>query len=179
MKVLHTELEGQGFTGHYASVYRAVKQLIAKGQLGLVAAPVPPQVPRLSPTQAAWLLLHPDDRLKEQERQLRDKLCALSEEIQTARQLAQSFRELVRERAVDKLDDWLEKAKESGIQAFKNFAAGLQRDYEAVRAALTYEWSNGQVEGQVNRLKFVKRQGYGRAKFDLLRKRVLGMPSPA
>lgn len=175
MKVLHAELEGQGFTGHYASVYRAVKQLIATGQLGLAAAPVPPQVPRLSPTQAAF---HPDDQLKERERQLRDKLCTLSEEIQTARQLAQSFRELVRERAVDKLDDWLEKAKESGLQAFKNFAAGLQHDYEAVRAALTYEWSNGQVEGQVNRLKFVKRQGYGRAKFDLLRKRVLGMPSP-
>lgn len=178
IKVLHAELEGQGFTGHYASVCRAVKHLKAKGQLVVVAAPVPLQVPRLSPTQAAWLLLHPDDRLKEQERKLRDKLCAVSEEIQSARQLAQSFRELVRERAADKLNDWLEKAKESGIQAFQNFATGLQRDYDAVKAALTYEWSNGQVEGQVNRLKFVKRQGYGRAKFDLLRKRVLGIPAP-
>ncbi len=64
-----------------------------------------------------------------------------------------------------------------GIQASQNFATGLQRDYEAVKAALTYEWSNGQVEGQVNRLKFVKRQGYGRAKFDLLRKQVLGKPA--
>lgn len=178
IKVLHAELEGQGFTGHYISVCRVVKKLKAKGQLVVAAAPVPPQVPRLSPTQAAWLLLHPDDRLKEQERKLRDKLCIVSEEIQSARQLAQSFRELVRERAADKLNDWLEKAKESGIQAFQNFATGLQRDYEAVKAALTYEWSNGQVEGQVNRLKFVKRQGYGRAKFDLLRKRVLGMPAP-
>lgn len=177
IKVLHAELEGQGFTGHYVSVCRVVKTLKAKGQLVVVAAPVLPQVPRLSPTQAAWLLLHPDDRLKEQERKLRDKLCTVSEEIQSARQLAQSFRELVRERAADKLDDWLEKAKESGIQAFQNFAAGLQRDYEAVKAALTYEWSNGQVEGQVNRLKFVKRQGYGRAKFDLLRKQVLGKPA--
>lgn len=178
IKVLHAELEGQGFTGHYVSVCRMVKKLKAKGQLVVAAAPVPPQVPRLSPTQAAWLLLHPDDRLKEQERKLRDKLCTVSEEIQSARQLAQSFRELVRERAADKLDDWLEKAKESGIQAFQNFATGLQRDYEAVKAALTYEWSNGQVEGQVNRLKFVKRQGYGRAKFDLLRKRVLGKLVP-
>jgi len=177
IKVLHAELEGQGFTGHYVSVCRVVKTLKAKGQLVVAAAPVLPQVPRLSPTQAAWLLLHPDDRLKEQERKLRDKLCTVSEEIQSARQLAQSFRELVRERAADKLDDWLEKAKESGIQAFQNFAAGLQRDYEAVKAALTYEWSNGQVEGQVNRLKFVKRQGYGRAKFDLLRKQVLGKPA--
>lgn len=133
-------------------------------------------MPRLSQTQAAWLLLHPDDRLKEQERKPRDKLCTVSEEIQSARQLAQSFREIVRERAADKLDDWLEKAKESGIQAFQNFATGLQRDYEAVKAALTYEWSNGQTEGQLNRLKFIKRMMYGRANFDLLRKRFLYRP---
>jgi transposase len=177
IKELHAELKEQGFTGHYASVYRAVKQLVASGQVALAATPACITVPHLSATQAAWLLIHPDDRLEEQELKLRDKLCALSEEIETARQLAQSFRDLVRERAADKLDAWLEKAKEAGIQAFKNFAAGLRRDYEAVKAALTYEWSSGQVEGQVNRLKFIKRLGYGRAKFDLLRKQVLGMPT--
>ena len=78
----------------------------------------------------------------------------------------------------DTLDTWLEEAEQCGLKVFKNFAAGLRRDYEAVKAALTYEWSQGQVEGQVNRLKFIKRQMYGRAKFDLLRKRVLGMPTP-
>lgn len=55
------------------------------------------------------------------------------------------------------------------------FAAGIHRDYEAVKAALTLNWSNGQVEGQVNRLKLLKRETYGRAKFDLLRKRVLNV----
>ncbi len=56
---------------------------------------------------------------------------------------------------------------------FKRFAASLRRDYGAVQAALTLVWSNGQLEGQVNRLKGIKRAMYGRGKFDLLRQRVL------
>lgn len=63
-----------------------------------------------------------------------------------------------------------------GVKKLQNFALGLRLDYDAVRAALTYDWSNGQVEGQVNRLKTIKRQMYGRANFDLLRQRVLGPP---
>lgn len=179
IKQLHAELEGRGFTGHYTAVYRTVKRLLLNGKLALPVPQMSVPVPKLSVTQAIWLLLHPDERLEEQDCQLRDKLCEICQEIETSRQLAQSFCELVRERAAEKLDDWLESAKESGIAAFKNFAIGLQRDYDVVKAALTYEWSNGQVEGQVNRLKFIKRQMYGRAKFDLLRKRVLGMPATA
>lgn len=178
IKQLYVELEGQGFTGHYTAVYRAIKRLLTNGKIELPIPQVHVPVPNLSVTQAVWLLLHPDERLKKEECQLRDKLCEICQEIETSRQLAQSFCELVRERAAEKLDDWLKKARESGISAFKNFAIGLQRDYDEVKAALTYEWSNGQVEGQVNRLKFIKRQMYGRAKFDLLRKRVLGMPAP-
>ena len=55
----------------------------------------------------------------------------------------------------------------------RRFAASLRKDLAAVRAGLTQEWSNGPVEGFVNKLKLVKRQGYGRAGFDLLRARVL------
>ena len=55
----------------------------------------------------------------------------------------------------------------------KNFASGLQQDYDAVKAAVSLKWSNGQVEGQVNRLKTIKRQMYGRVSFQLLRRRVL------
>ena len=64
-------------------------------------------------------------------------------------------------------------ALESGLAPLKNFAKGLQQDYDAVKAAVSLKWSNGQVEGQVNRLKNIKRQMYGRAGFQLLRKRVL------
>jgi transposase len=62
---------------------------------------------------------------------------------------------------------------QSRLKEFESFARGLSKDYEAVKNALRYEWSNGQLEGQVNRLKLIKRQMYGRAKFDLLKARVL------
>jgi transposase len=71
------------------------------------------------------------------------------------------------------LDAWLIQAKHSGLAELKSFAQGIHRDYAAVRAAFSSRWSNGQVEGQVNRLKLMKRLMFGRAKFDLLRQRVL------
>ncbi len=71
------------------------------------------------------------------------------------------------------LDRWLAEARACGVGAIETFAAGLDMDGAAVRAALTEPWSSGQAEGQVNRLKLLKRQSYGRASFDLLRRRVL------
>jgi len=71
------------------------------------------------------------------------------------------------------LPAWLRAAAKSKLKEFVSFARGLSEDYEAVMNALRYEWSNGQLEGQVNRLKLIKRMMYGRAKFDLLRARVL------
>jgi transposase len=90
--------------------------------------------------------------------------------------LVQRFGRMIRERRAEDLDPWLNDAIRCEIPALSNFAATLQRDYAAVKAALTLEWSNGQVEGQVNRLKVIKRMMYGRAKFDLLRLRVLHPP---
>ncbi len=80
---------------------------------------------------------------------------------------------MVRHRQEDRLDAWLEQVKTCGLSALTSFANGLHKDLTAVRNALRYVWSNGQTEGQVNRLKFIKRSMYGRANFDLLRKRVL------
>lgn len=87
--------------------------------------------------------------------------------------LTQDFRAMVVNRQVDVLHRWLKEAQESGIAELRSLAAGIYRDYDAVRAALMTEFSNGQTEGQVNRLKLIKRQAYGRARFDLLRLRVL------
>jgi transposase len=80
---------------------------------------------------------------------------------------------MVRERKPQSWKAWLKACDTSGIPELVNFAAGLRKDEQAVRAALTLEWSNGQTEGQVNRLKLLKRQMYGRANFDLLRMRCL------
>ena len=78
---------------------------------------------------------------------------------------------MVRQRQGERLDAWLAQAEAE--PTLRHFARGVRRDYQAVRAALSEVWSNGQVEGQVNRLKRIKRQMYGRAHFDLLRIRVL------
>ncbi len=87
--------------------------------------------------------------------------------------LVEEFAVIVRERTAERLDAWLEHATDSGIRALKSFASGIRRDYAAVQAGLSVSYSNGGVEGNVNRLKYLKRQMYGRANVDLLRKRVL------
>ena len=74
---------------------------------------------------------------------------------------------------------WIADAGELGIASFRGFSSGLIQDLDAVRNALLLPWSNGQVEGQINRRKLIKRQMYGRAGFDLLRKRVLCQPPAA
>ena len=84
-----------------------------------------------------------------------------------------SFVGLIKERRADDLRGWLVEAGRSGVAEFVTFANGITSDFQAVRAALEYEWSNGQTEGQVHRLKLIKRQMYGRGKLDLLRAWVL------
>lgn len=80
---------------------------------------------------------------------------------------------MIRSRNASAFQPWLEEAARSSIPELRTFAAGIKRDQAAILAALTYEWSQGQVEGQVHRLKLLKRQSYGQAGFDLLRHRVL------
>ena len=87
--------------------------------------------------------------------------------------MAQEFSRMVRERSSAELNEWLRSAAQSKLKEFVSFARGLSKDYEAVKNALRFAWSNGQLEGQVNRLKLIKREMCGRAKFDLLRARVL------
>jgi transposase len=125
-----------------------------------------------SAPQASWLLLKTEE-LTADEREIIDELCQRSPQIKRARDLALSFAEMLRGRRVEKLHGWLTAAFESQLPEFTSFGNGIIRDMEAVRAALSCEWSQGQVEGQVNRLKMIKRMMYGRAKLDLLRVRVL------
>ena len=93
--------------------------------------------------------------------------------LETTTDLANEFAEMVRERKPEILESWLQKASDSGYRSWRNFAKSLKQDLAAVQAALTLDWSNGPTEGHVNRLKCLKRQMYGRAKDDLLRKRAL------
>jgi transposase len=102
-----------------------------------------------------------------------DQLCQLDPSIARAYTLSQAFLALVRERRGADLEAWMAEASHSGLETLARFARGLQEDLAAITAGLTLEWSNGVTEGQIHRLKLVKRQGYGRAGFTLLRQRVL------
>ncbi len=124
--------------------------------------------------QRLWLS-HPEQRSTWLETYCR-ALCTREAGLAHAYILTQRFSRMVRERMGDKLDDWLAEASASGIAQLVNFAKGLQRDYGAVKAGLTLEWSNGQAEAQIHRLKLLKRAMYGQAGFALLRKRVLYRP---
>ncbi len=122
--------------------------------------------------QLAWLLFHFDDRLHEEACQQRTELCRLHE-LDTPRVLVRQFRVLVRERVPEARAGWIVDCQRSGMAELKTFAAGLQREEDISRAALEMTYSNGVTEGHVNRLKMIKRTGYGRASFGLLRQRVL------
>jgi transposase len=102
-----------------------------------------------------------------------DQLCAMDASMARAHGLSQTFLAMVRERRGPDLETWIAETMQSGIDALARFARGLQEDLAAVTAGLTLEWSNGATEGHVHRLKLVKRQGYGRAGFSLLRQWVL------
>ena len=93
--------------------------------------------------------------------------------IWALRSITQEFSALMRDRDLNGLSGWMHKATATGIPAMKFFVQGLRRDQAAVNAAFSLPWSNGQVEGQVHRLKLIKRQAYGRAGFALLHRRVL------
>ena len=96
-----------------------------------------------------------------------------SPDLDKAIELAEAFAALVRERAPERLEPWLQAAQDGPVTALRRIARRLQADGDAVRAAATLEWSNGQTEGQINRLKTLKRQMYGRAGLDLLERRFL------
>ena len=103
-----------------------------------------------------------------------DRMTEAEPKVLDVYQLIQRFIGIVRERRDRELTGWIQDARMTGPVPFQRFAEGLMQDFDAVNNALLLPWSNGQVEGQVNRLKLIKRQMYGRAGFDLLRKRVLG-----
>jgi transposase len=128
---------------------------------------------QVSVQEALWLIVRPFDDLKTDERTDLLELCQACPTLSTLHALVQSFGQIVRKREGHRLEDWKQQVAESGISEVQRFATGLERNKEAVFSGLTLVYSNGQVEGQVNKLKLIKRQGYGRAGFPLLRQRVL------
>ncbi len=171
-------IQGQGFAGCYGSVADFLAPL-RRGD-AVRAAPATLPRPAAVPTpqwytarQAAFLFLRPPTELTPAEQDDLLRMQVQDDILTTIYALTQDFAAMLRERRGECLDGWLARAEASACPELQRFANGIRGDDAAVRAGLTLEWSQGPVEGQVTRLKLVKRQMYGRAKLDLLRQRVL------
>lgn len=159
---LWKELQQQGYEGQYNSVHKYLRRYRENKARSV--------------RQTAWLFMKKPNALLTEDEDYLQHLFDQSPTLKTAYQLTQTFLSMLSNRSNLELDDWLVTAENCGLKTFANFAFGLRQDYAAVREGLQSVWSNGQTEGQVTRLKLIKRQMYGRANFDLLRIRVLGPP---
>jgi transposase len=174
---LWQELRARGYTGCYRSVatlvapwrgehYRHRGQV--KGRRPAAAAGG-----AYTPRQVCWLLLRPLADLTSDEQAYLTRLYQACPQVALAEALVEEFGTVLRERDVDGLYRLRRGAEASGIKELQAVARSLWLDRQAVEAAVRLDWSNGQVEGHVNKLKTTKRAQYGRATFDLLRRRVL------
>ncbi len=172
--VLWREIQAQGYRHSVSNVQRFVAELrrdgpppIGRSRSALTKPHGPP------PRQVAAIVLRRPEKRTDEQRAYLVQLQREDSAIATAIEVAEDFLVMLRRREGERLPLWLDAAEASGIDALARFAPKLRSDLAAVQAGLTLRQSNGQTEGQVNRLKLLKRQGYGRAKVDLLRKRVL------
>jgi transposase len=126
-----------------------------------------------SPREIRWLLCRKREELKPEEQEQLARLLEANAQVGRLYELVQRFLEMVRTQDLPQLAPWLEEATSSEIAELQSFVVGIERDRLAVEAALSLPWSQGVVEGQVNRLKMLKRVMFGKAGFDLLRRRML------
>jgi len=154
-------------------VYRFLTSLRKKQRI--IWKPEVPHAPLqdFSANDAVWLFARDATDLDEKEQETLSTICQASETAKTTYQFVQEFRHMLHHREGEKLDEWLAKVTASHIRELQSFVVGVQRDKAAVVAGLTLPQNNGLVEGKVNKLKLIKRMMYGRAKFPLLRQRVL------
>ena len=180
IKTLWQELQGQGFKGSYKSVWSFVRNwplpagMTPTSSSSSGAASTRRGAPATrTPWQVKWLLLRKPEDLNAQDAAYRQAVLRLAPPLSSLSALGQDFVSMIRERKSEALLPWLERAKGCPYEEVQRFAQGLEREFSAVQAALTEPWSTGQVEGQITKLKLLKRQMYGRANLDLLRLRML------
>lgn len=180
---LYQELLEKGYTGSCRAVYRYLnrwrsprtdqKEPVVRKHRPRKTAPPPGPFDECQAKQAVWLYIRSPDELNTKEQQQVAFLRRVHPILETAYQLVQTFVKMVRDQKATELEGWLEQVRTSDITELMRFAKGIERDLAPVQAALQLPYSNGVVEGHVHRLKLIKRQGYGRASFPLLRQRVL------
>ncbi|MEU5324611.1 ISL3 family transposase [Streptomyces sp. NPDC021056] len=164
---LHREITARGFRGHYSLVRDWIRRDLPQ-QEGFTPAPLPPSVRQVT----GWITRHPAT-LTEEENLHRKAVLDRCPELASAAELTSSFAEMLTTLSGTRLSEWISEATNANLPGISSFAVGLNSDFDAVTAGLTTDWNSGPVEGAVNRIKMLKRQMFGRAGFQLLRKRVL------
>mgnify|MGYP003461588388 CR=1 FL=1 len=173
-KELFQTIKKDGFSGKYTSFCERMNNLYASNKITRAGiSPKTDQIRAWSPNQLSFLLYSDKEKLSIENNRFLDLLFNTCPEIKQIGVLVKQFKELFKRKEPDSLSKWIANAQMVDNLPFKNFAKNLLRDYDAVNNAVVTPYSNGQVEGQVNRLKNIKRMMYGRASFQLLRKMVL------
>jgi transposase len=180
--VLLEEVRRQGFVGSLMTVNRwamRYQQLVAPPATSmrsklrkLQPGDIPPPAP-LRSRRVVWWVLEAPASLSEGRRRVLERMEAAEPSFGALYRLTVDFTEMLRKRQPEHLRSWLEAAQASEFPELKSLATGMERDYTAVENGMRLSYSTGPVEGNINRLKLIKRSGYGRAGFDLLRIRVL------
>jgi transposase len=182
-KKLYAEIRGRGYVGSYASLMRFLapwrEEQGAAGTASRAVEPIHPGALRhISPRAAVALMSKPKPELNGKQREMVEILRRRCPGFGTMRHLVLSFRSIVCGGKASSLKRWAKKAETTGLEVLRGFVRQLKRDWAAAENAVKQIWSNGPVEGQINRLKTLKRQMYGRAKFELLRARTLPLEQP-
>ncbi len=167
---LWQEIAAQGYPGSQRMVYRFLKTLRAQE---IDASAGAQRLPHYSSTAAVSLFMRHPDKLEKIDQENLTAFRRAAPSLETTFQLVQDFLGMMRQREGERLDAWLLQVHESQLPELESFAHGVERDKDAVQAGLTLAINNGQVEGQVTRIKLIKRMMYGKAGFSLLRQRVL------
>ena len=179
MSQLWREIKEMGYEGSYDAVadhLRCLRKGISPPARAPVADEGGPEGARHESQETARLLMleaKDPETVRSGQREWLEELRRRCPELAAVQELAGRFARIMREGEEDKLGSWLEEAESGSLSEIRAFARGVRQDEAAIRAAVTLPWSSGQVEGQVNRLKLIKRSMYGRASFRLLRQRVL------
>lgn len=164
---LFHEIKARGYSGGPKIVMNYLHPFRATGHIPR-AVRKPPSVRRV----VSWLMSDPTSLDPDDQRRL-EAILTSSPELACMAGHIRAFATMMRQLRGRELEQWMKAVDADDLPALHSFVRGLRRDFDAVTAGLTLPWSSGPVEGHVNRIKMIKRQMFGRAKPDLLRKRIL------
>ena len=169
--VLHAEITALGYRGSLRTIYRYLQPL----RTGTAPAALTPSALKIGEV-TSWLLRRAEDLNPRQQQMLTDLRAHCAQLDRLAEHVTRFAKMMTKRTGEQELASWLERVEADGQPELHTFAAGIRQDLAAVTAGLSLPYSSGSTEGNVNRLKAIKRQMYGRASLDLLRKRVIHHP---